>query len=309
MFGFNLDNHRSPVTRPPEGPPHCAHGDYASAMDQDQNGDFNDRPCAAGAAGCVGGVDNQLPALVDAFRQFPSVADPRRLITERINSGALILLVRISEVNGPLGPTLCDDDVTVRLYLGYPLFWNCANIHIPDQQYAIAASSVLNPSDPTSARFQRRGAIVNGRLRVTRQADTAELPYLSIPLPLSAFRDVPLDLYNPQLRATLVPGGSVTDGNLGGFVYAQDLATSLRSEPAFAAILDRLLPFVSGFADIATPLGGPDDRCSGTDGGGRIQGAIGLGYGFTMTPASVINQVMSARMAGTCGYAVRGPHE
>lgn len=300
VFGFNLDNTRSPVTRPAEGAPHCAHGDFTSMLDTDQNGDATGRACAPGSAGCTGGVDNQLPAVVDALGQFMAGLDVGRLLSEQINAGSLVLLARVSDVNGELGPTLCDDNVTIRLYLGYPMFSNCANIQMPNQMYAISASSVMNPMDPTSARIQFSGAIVNGRLRVNPSAGMADRPSFSIPLPVSGV-DLSLDLYNTQLRVTMNADGTGTNGNLGGVILKRDLLTALGRVPALMPFLAAAAPLLDGFVDVATPLGASGALCTGMGPGGREEGGIGLGLGFRTVRANITNMVLSDRMTGTCG--------
>lgn len=301
VFGFNLDNQRSPVTRPPEGPPHCAHGDYTSALDQDQNGDANGRPCMAGSAGCTGGVDNQLPAVVDALGQFMAGLDVGMLLNGQINEGGLILLARVSDVNGPLGPTLCDDNVTIRMYVGYPLFSNCANVQMPNQMYAIAASSLMNPMDPNSALIQFRGSIVNGRLRVTPQVGMSDRPSLSIPLPISGVMGLSLDLYNTQLRVTMNADGSGSDGNLGGFILKRDLLVALGRVPQLMPFLAAAAPLLDGFVDISTPVGAMGALCTGMGASGREEGGIGLGLGFRTARAQISPMVLANRMSGTCG--------
>lgn len=306
VFGFDLDNQRSPVTRPPEGPPHCAHGDFTSALDDDQNRDAMNRPCTAGSAGCQGGVDNQLPAVVDALGQFMAGLDVGRLLNEQINEGGLLLLARVSDVNGDLGPTLCDDNVTIRMYVGYPMFSNCANIQMPNQMYAIAASSVMNPMDPNSAMIQFRGSIVNGRLRVTPMTGMADRPSLSIPLPISGVMGLSLDLYNTQLRVTMNADGTGTNGNLGGFILKRDLLTALSRVPQLMPFLAAAAPLLDGFVDVATPVGGTGALCTGMGASGREEGGIGLGLGFRTTRAQISNMVLSDRMSGTCGASGGG---
>ncbi len=211
-------------------------------LDNDQNGDANGRACAAGSAGCTGGVDNQLPAVVDALGQFMAGLDVGALLSTQINEGGLILLARVSDVNGTLGPTLCDDSVTIRLYLGYPMFSNCANVQMPNQMYAISASSVTNPMDPASALIQFQGRIVNGRLRVVPSAAMADRPSLSIPLPISGVQGLSLDLYNTQLRVTMNADGTGSNGNLGGFILKRDLLTALSPRAAAHALPRRRGP-------------------------------------------------------------------
>ncbi|MEZ4393083.1 MAG: hypothetical protein R3A48_18505 [Polyangiales bacterium] len=306
VFGFDLDNTRSPVTRPAEGAPHCAHGDFTSMLDQDQNADAMGRPCAAGSAGCSGGVDNQLPAVVDALGQFMAGLDVGNLLREQINSGSLVLLARVSDVNGELGPTLCDDNVTIRLYLGYPMFSNCANIQMPNQMYAIAASSVMNPMDPSSALIQFPGSIVNGRLRVRPSAGMASRPSFSIPLPISGVDGLSLDLYNTQLRVTMNADGTGSNGNLGGVILKRDLLTALGRVPQLMPFLAAAAPLLDGFVDVATPLGGTGSLCTGMGASGMEEGGIGLGLGFTTVRANIANMVLSDRMTGTCGAGTGG---
>jgi hypothetical protein len=301
VFGFNFDNTRSPTTRPAEGAPHCAYGDFTSSLDLDQNGDTNGRPCTAGSAGCTGGVDNQLPAVVEALGQFLAPGDPARELNARIARGGYAMLIRVSDVNGPLGPTLCDPEVTVRVYRGVPLAQRCASLREPGQPYAIAATALCAAGDPTSVRFAFPGAIVGGRLRVFPRPMQDPAPSLEIPLPrLNLDFDLDLELHNPVLRANLGADGTLSGGNLGGILLKRDLLTALERIPALRLFLAAAAPLIDGFVDIATPLGSPDAICTGIGSDRREQGGIGIGLGFTAIPAVITETVVAMPPDASC---------
>lgn len=295
ISGFDLDGVATPVTRPPAAPPHCAHGDFTSALDDDQNRDANGSPCCAGTSGCVGGVDNQLPAFVDALGQFVVGADPIRELRAQIWRGDYAMLIRVSDVNGPLGPALCDPSVTVRVYRGVPLAPRCASLFERNQRYAIAAASLLTPSDPSSARFTLPGAIINGRLRVFPRRTADPAPVISLPFSFRA-ASVDLALFNAVLRVNLNADGTATGGNLGG------IATDLNVAAVFRAALppdlagEWLLPFLSAFNDIAWPLDAPAATCLDVCGGG----AVGIGLGFRAISAVITDTVVANPPTAPC---------
>jgi hypothetical protein len=302
VFGFDLDHQRSPVTRPPEGAPHCAHGDFTSVLDHDQNGTADGRPCAPGAVGCIGGVDNQLPAVIDALGQFfIAGVDPVAALNARIALGDYALLLRVSEVNGPPGPTLCDPEVTVRIFRGVPLASRCASLTSPGQPYAIAASSLCAARDVSSVRFAFPGAIVDGRLQVFPRTTQDPAPSLEIPFttPEGTFN---FGLYNPVLRVSFGADGALSDGNLGGFWLKRDMLSEIGSNPYswISRYLAAAAPILDGLTDIATPLGGVGALCTGAGSDGREQGGIGIGLGFTAIPAVITDTVVAAPPDAGC---------
>ncbi len=300
VLGFDLDHQRSPVRRPAEGAPHCGHGDFTSMLDHDQNRDANGRPCATGAAGCIGGVDNQLPAVIDTVGQFfVAGVDPVAALNARIALGDDALLLRVSEVNGPPGPTLCDPEVTVQLYRGVPLVPHCASLTSPGQPYAIATSSLCAARDVSSVRFAFPGAIVDGRLQVFPRATQDPAPSLEIPFttPEGTFN---FGLYNPVLRASFGADGALSDGNLGGFWLKRDMLTEVGSFPRIMPFLASLAPLFDGWVDIATPLGSVGARCTGAGADGREEGGIGIGLGFTAIPAVITDTVVASPPDAGC---------
>ena len=112
VAGFNVDGRFSG----PAGaaPADCAHGDFFSTTDADQNIGTCSGGVARGGLACTGGVDNQLPELIAVLSGFGT--DVRREYADQLQRGRLTLLVRVTGVDGTPGPSLNDSDVVVTAY-------------------------------------------------------------------------------------------------------------------------------------------------------------------------------------------------
>ena len=302
--GFNLDNLFSNGM----GAMDCQHEDYFSTIDTDQNcmmpaatgacpaGAMNTGCMASNNMGaCRGGVDNQLPVLASTIEAVASM-DVRALITNQINSSGIVLLVRLSDVNGDLGPTLNDDSVVVRLYVGYPTFTSGCTSVMADREYQVARSSLRTGGTTLDdAKFEFRGSIVNGRLRVQSMA-----PF-PLPLPEVMGVSLQLDLQNALLRADLAADNTAARGNLGGGVLGQQVVDTVAR--AFPQFLSTVQAAISGLIDIQQ-AGVCADRMSNP----ARYGAIGLGLGFTTVKAriSTATPIADRAMPGACGASASG---
>lgn len=305
FYGFNLDGRFSPSRTASQQAADCSHGDYFSSVDSDQNMGTCMAGSAGGGTGCQGGVDNQLPNVAQTIMQFQASLNVQALLNEQIDSGKLLILVRLTGVNGTLGPSLNDPSVHVLVYpFAYAAFGNCANIQMGNQMYSVDNRSLNTAGDLNSAKLQFEGSIVNGRLRVNPPAANATMPNFSLPLPLMG-QNLQLDLYQTQLRVT--PGATDgTNGNLGGYLRQTDLITALTTIPALMQFRDAAGPLIQGFVDIAT--GTPTASCDAP------QGGIGVGLGFATKIATILPTTVAAAPSGVCGGAGTGsdagvPHD
>nr|MBK7065462.1 hypothetical protein [Deltaproteobacteria bacterium] len=167
FYGFNLDGRISPTRPANQQPADCSRGDYFSTIDPDQNMGTCMAGTAGGGAACQGGVDNQLPNVGQTIMQFQASLNVQNTLNEQVDTGKFLILVRVTGVNGTLGPSLNDPSVHVLVYpFAYATFPNCANIQMANQMYQIDNRSLSTPGDLSSARLKFQGSIVNGRLRV-----------------------------------------------------------------------------------------------------------------------------------------------
>lgn len=300
--GFNLDNLYSDGTQEAD----CAHEDFFSTLDRDQNcmGAMNGM-CAAGAmnmgcmggtAGCQGGVDNQLPTLANTIETVAST-DVRAEVASALNNHQFSLLVRITDVNGDISPTLNDDSVTLKLYIAYPTYSNNCTSVTGGREFVIDQGSVMG-SDIEAAVYSFPGSIVNGRIRV--RAGAGGQPF-NLQLPEVMGTRISLPLRNIELRASLNADGTAAGGNLGAFVAGSDVVNIVAmAAPMFR---DQVETAISGLIDVQV-MGVCYDRMSMP----RRYGGIGVGLGFTTVPATVraMNPVVMARPAGVCGSSSGG---
>ena len=294
FYGFNLDGRYSPSRTASQQAADCSHGDYFSTVDPDQNMGTCAAGSAGGGMGCQGGVDNQLPNVAQTIMQFQASLNVQALLNEQIDTGKLLILVRLSDVNGALGPTLNDSSVRVSVYpFAYAAFPNCSNIQMGGQMYSVDNRSLNTPGDLNSAKLQFTGSIVNGRLRVNPPAANATMPNFSLPLPLMG-QMLQLDLFQTQLRVTPTATEG-TNGNLGGFLRQTDLITALTTIPALMQFRDAAGPLIQGFVDIAT--GTPTASCDSP------QGGIGVGLGFATKIATILPTTVATAPTGVCGGA------
>ncbi len=293
FYGFNLDGRNSPSTTAQQMAVDCSHGDYFSVVDADQNMGTCAAGSAGGGTGCRGGVDNQLPNVAQTIQQFQPSLDVQGTLNEQVESGKFLIVVRVTDVNGTLGPTLNDPSVNVLVYpYAFANFASCANIQMPNQSYTIDNRSLTTPGDLSTARLRFSGSIVNGRLRVAPPpASGANSPNFSIPLSIMDMT-LNLDLFQTQLRFNLTDG---SQGNLGGYLKQTTLITALTTIPALMQFRDAAAPLIQGFVDIAT--GTPTASCDNPEGG------IGVGLGFTTRPAMLTPMGAAAGTAGNCGVS------
>ncbi len=290
-YGFNVDAHYSPPVFASQQPNDCRHGDYFSVVDPDQNMGTCTNGAPSGGASCRGGVDNQFPNFAQTLQQFQASVNVERDLNANLNAGRTLWIVRVSGVDGALGPTLNDPSVDVKVYEHVaPLFADCADVARPGQMYAIDDRSLLVAGDLDSARLQFDGVIVNGRLRVTPPA-TAAAPGVRIPLAIMG-STVDLPLRRTQLRLTLDETAG-TLGNLGGYTPQTEFFEAFVALPALMQFRESLVPLIQGFVDVAT--GTTPLRCEHPD------GAVGLGIGFSAVRAVVASMTVTSPPRGMCG--------
>ena len=284
FYGFNLDGRFSPSRTASQQPADCSHGDYFSTLDGDQNMGTCNPTMVGGGPGCQGGVDNQLPNVAQTIMQFQASLNVQDTINEQINSGRLLVLIRLVGIDGALGPTLNDPAVEVLLYnFAWATFPACADIARPNQTYTVDNRSLTVPGDLSSARSRSVGRIVNGRLQVDSGVDGFTIALFGGPSTV---------LHETRLRFT--PGEvSGEDGNLGGYIRQLDLLDSLTSMPALMMFRDAARPLIQGFVDIAT--GTPTATCESPDGG------IGTGMGFRALRAVIAPTTVALAPTGVCG--------
>lgn len=276
--GFNLDAHFSTSTSPSP----CGPADFTSALDLDQNLDG----CSPGAARCAGGVDNQLPALLAAARGA-GATDVAAALASAVQDGRVVLLLRVEDVDGALGPTLDDEDVTVKVFRGRPLTpaSRCAALYADEAPFAVDTSSLTDPDDLDTARVMWSGRIVRGRLRIT-EASTA------LSIPLSATGAAPaLVLNGPYLRADLLPARG-SRGNLGGAMLRAECGAFLGPTfvtPTVAAAL------CAARIDLTT-----QSSCVAP------RGAVSLGLSFALTRAAIAEAAVTGPQSGMCGTLAVG---
>lgn len=294
--GYNIDNRNTGAT--PSDPLDCDKSDFFSPIDSDQNMGTCTAGQANGGASCRGGVDNQLPVVAETVSGLVSGTDVGALIQEQITEGKLAIIVRVEGVNGTPGPTLNDDNVTVKIYpFAHPMFANCSQVGQPGQMYQIDPDSVMG-GNVNMARYTYSGRIVNGRLQVNTSTNLAT-PGFSIGIPVQD-RVLNLNLYAVQVRVTMGATAG-TNGNLGGMILLSDLVTTLQNaQGLLPAGIDpaTVQGILAGFVDIATGSGNMPGAgsCTGANAGG-----IGAGLGFTTTSAVIAPTVAARPTSGTCG--------
>lgn len=299
LSGFNLDNRYSVngIDGVMDTPNSCLHQDNPSNNDRDQNcpaAMWNQADgrcmsatasCAPGA-GCRGGVDNQLPTILDAIETAAMSSFPmgiRPVLTEQVNTHRISLVMRVTGVN-----SLTDDDsVTIKFYNAYPTFSTGCDSVAGGREYAVSTASLNTATDIETAKISFAGKIVGGRLIVTAPG------MFPLPLPEIMGAQVNLTLTNAQLRVNLTEAGG-SNGNLGGsFNGGQLLTTIMQLAPDFAT---QGASLIGGFVDIEE--GG---ICANRNAMPPQFGGIGVGLGFTLVPATVAATPIADRAAGTCG--------
>jgi len=298
FFGFNVDGRFSPLVFRDRTSADCFYGDHFSSLDPDQNAGTCMTGVAGGGPDCQGGVDNQLPMLEYTFQQFIPAPSTTARWNNDVGGGQRLMMLRVSGVDGSLGPDLNDPEVQVRLYpYAYPGFASCGSIQSGNQTYYVDDRSLTRPGDLNSARLSYSGAIIAGRLRVS--APVGSMSPLRLPLQLVVFGEiVATDLHQPQLRGTL-SDSNLSGGNLGGVVVPSDLLNMfLTAHPGFV-YRDLLASLARDFVDVPTT---GDAGLSCADSGG----VIGVGLGFSGLRATIATTTVSRAPMGTCGASLSG---
>lgn len=289
VTGFNLDGRFSG----PNGadPADCAHGDYFSTIDPDQNMGTCTAGMARGGAMCNGGVDNQLPAIAETVSGFGT--DIRMTLRDQVTQGKIAILIRVSDVNGTPGPTLNDPSVQVKVYpVGHPNFASCSNIGMPGQRYVVNTRSLMMGSTSLdNALVSFSGRIENGRLKLMPPAGST-MPNFTFNLPIMNM-NIPLSLYQTQLRVSL-GADTGTNGSLGGYVPLASLSSMLATLLPAGIPSSTVQTVLMSLVDVQVPMGNAMG-CTAPNGG------ISLGLGFTVARAVIDPMPVSAAPMGMCG--------
>jgi len=298
--GFNLDNLFS-TDIDAMG---CTHPDYFSQYDNDQhctsvtNEQCTVMPnpgCARTAAGCHGGVDNQLPTLANTI-QTAANTDIRMTLSDTITQNKLALIVRVSHVNDPMN----DDSIRVAIYRAFPTFTSGCTSVAGGREYTIDSSFLTGGSDiDANANVAFDGKIVNGRIQVQAGGSGG---IFNLPISFSGF-SLNLPLHEVQLRANLTTGASAAldSGDLGGWVGGDDVINAVAMlAPDYVAVVRGV---IGGLVDIQI-MG----ICDGSSMNPARYGGISVGLGIHALPATISTTTPSAAMqaAGTCGYTPPG---
>lgn len=292
--GFDLDARQSRAMFPAPGTRDCGHNDFFSELDPDQNFGTCVAGMEQGGAACVGGVDNRFDAMVEALALVG--VDPRAALTSAVREGRFAVGIRVTGVDGPLGPTLRDDRVDVLVFpVVRPTFADCAAIGTPGLTYAIDVASLMRPEDLTSATVRLEGRIEAGRLvTATPSLDATATPEIVLPAPAVSATTPPLfRLSRAQLRVNLGPDHG-DRGNLGGALSSTQVVSFLMSTP-FAMLPDSSrAPLVASLIDLVEPY-------RSADGCTPPRGAMGIGFAFTLTRAVFAAVPVRGATVGGCG--------
>jgi hypothetical protein len=277
--GFNIDGQFSD-DQDPNG---CNKPDLFSAIDPDQN-----RTGAACTAANCGGVDNQLPRVVEAIEGLRAGAPTnfRAYLQGEIDHSRLAFIVRLTGVDDFMN----DDAIGVYVYQGYPTFTTMCDTVVPGREYQITRTS-LQPGGRTldEAAVGGAGQIVNGRLDF--QAPGGALP-IAAPVATGTFT---IQFERVRLRMNLTPTAG-TGGNLSGYMRGEEVISAV----AHVAPLSRELiePLVADFVDVRL-----DGLCAEGARGRMRFGAISLGAGLSTVAATIraANPITDARTPGACG--------
>ncbi len=290
--GLDLDG----LCSGPDDPSGCNHADFLSADDDDQNS-MTDRlvptgaGCHAGAPGCRGCIDNQLPTIINSVQAAVMNQDLRAILRHQVRSGQVTLLLRVTGVDD-----LRDDDaVEVLVVAGYPMVADCDRQFDGDGEFAVRTQSLRTGNiDITSGAIVRMpGRIDRGRLGAGPAAWSLTLPFpeiMGIPPPFV--------LGAPRLRATLATDGNrAAAGVLAGVADANVLADIQRMQSCGHAFDNCELG--SGIVDIPIPSSALCvDR---SDPNHWRYGSIGLAVGMTLVRAVISPTPRTERAPGMCG--------
>ncbi len=278
--GFNLDG----LFSGPTDADGCNHDDFFSLYDRDQH-----RParCTRGTAGCVAGVDNQLPTVFNTIESVSGMS-PRAVIAGEVANNRLVVLVHVTSVED-----LVDDpDIRVRVFIGFPTFsTGCTSVQ-PDREYVVDRRSLIAGGTTLGdAIVDVRGRIVSGRLQFAAGAgDVFRLP---IPLGAGLSTAVGLRALHMRFDVTDIRG---THGNLGGWATGQDLVDAIvMLAPMYRAAVEGILGSLVDIQD-----GG---ICVARSGSRARYGGVSMGMEFTALPVRIreMDPIVDAPPPGTCG--------
>jgi hypothetical protein len=257
----------------------CNHGDFGSALDPDQNAPSG---CLFGTLGCFGAVDNQFPTMATTIDNTTDM-NTRELLTDAVNSGRIVILVRISDLDSFAD----DDNVRVRVYTGFPTFTTGCTSVMPGREYQVDEASLSDPTNIDSALFDVSARIVAGRIQFAAPD--------SYVFTLRGSGLIPISIHAMRMRGDITPD-ALANGNLGGWDTGDDLVMQMQAV-APAMYHDVIPLLISGFVDVQQ-MG----VCH-TSGSMPRLGGVSLGAGFAAVPA-VISTTMphaAAPTAGVCG--------
>jgi hypothetical protein len=288
VAGFNLDGRFTGAVA--AMPADCAHGDFFSTLDPDQNMGACTVGSARGGSGCVGGVDNQLPAVADLVMGFGN--NLRTSIDTLVDTGRTVVIVRVAGLDAPPSPELNDTSVTVLVYpVARPMFARCAMSGTPGLAYAIDDASLTRAGDLASARYRFPAAVVRGRL-VTQPSRSPGADF-AINVPLTGGVPATFELSRTQIRADLA-ADRATQGNLGGYTPLRAVAAAVSTALPAGIPESTVTALLQSLVDVQVPAGDPEG-CYAPN------GAIALGMGFTAVRAVVAERTVAGAPAGMCG--------
>lgn len=288
VAGFNLDGRFTGAVA--AMPADCAHGDFFSTLDADQNMGACAAGSARGGSGCVGGVDNQLPAVADLVMGFGN--DLRTSIDTLVNAGRTVVLMRVAGLDAPPSPTLDDSSVTVLVYpVARPMFADCAMSGTPGLAYAIDDASLTRAGDIASARYRFPAAVVRGRL--VTQPSRAPGADFAINVPLTGGVPATFELLRTQIRADL-GADRATRGNLGGYTPLRAVTAAVAGALPAGIPESTVSLILQSLVDVQSPAG-DSEGCYAPN------GAIALGMGFVAARATVAERTVAGPPAGMCG--------
>lgn len=255
--------------------------------------------CRAGA-GCVGGVDNQLPNILDAFgttlpMRFPDGMRP--VMKAEVRWGRHPLLLVVSGVESFEN----DPEVELSIYDAVPTFSRDCGSAIPDREYAIVAESVVAADVQRSIYGKFQGSISAGRLRsrglgfpLYWPADTLGLPPRSV-------------LQNARINMDLRDSGG-RRGNVGGYVSGDSVIESLVAGFSGRLVRTQIEGILGGFVDIQCPVPTASTMMSGTCVNRMVTptrfGNIGMGFGISVVRARLAPMLATGRPPEVCDGTV-----
>ncbi len=293
--GFNLDG----LFSTDAGPLGCAHADYLSLHDDDQNcSAVMDEHCVATPnvgctsteRGCVGGVDNQLPTLAIIIQTAAS-ADIRSTLQESVSTNKLSVVVRITGIDD----WTTDPVVRVAMYRAYPTFGTDCTAVLPGREYAVDRTYVGGrATDIDSPLFAYDGSIAGGRLRFA--ASPRETAGFNLPISMRGLT-LNLRLHGLQIRAN-VAADALSIGSLGGWIGGDEFLTDLAVNDPYYITVRRGI--IGALCDVEV-----NRVCDGSALNPPRFGGISIGLGIHGVPATIASgpaAIVSGPAVGTCGY-------